>query len=63
MKILRHGEFKRFLCDACGCEFIAGKNEYTDCGFVFTATCPDCDCRANSAKTRIKDKESEEHKV
>lgn len=53
MKILVQGDLKhlnkikKFACDACGCVFLADKNEYRNVsnqhdGTIFTIECPCC---------------------
>ena len=55
MRILKHGNLKprKFICQSCGCEFIAEAHEYSTTmanGIILwhTADCPDC---ANSTTT------------
>ena len=42
MKVIRHGEVVRFKCAVCGCGYVAGINEVTNCGFYLRADCPEC---------------------
>lgn len=50
MKILKPGETIQFHCDACGCEFVAGKKEVVDCGFFMRIDCPQCGCEVHDKK-------------
>ena len=57
MKIIKHGTVAHFVCDVCGCEFIAGQedvsNFYTE-GARTSCDCPDCGSTAyavNNAKS------------
>lgn len=52
MKILKHGNLKprKFVCDQCGCEFVANAKEYSqythDGVTLWTySDCPECDAR------------------
>lgn len=54
MKILKHGNLKprKFICQDCGCEFVADISEYS----LYPGTawyysdCPDCDARIFDSK-------------
>ncbi len=46
MKILKHGKVNTFVCDVCGCSFVAAekecrKPEFTENKGIFVV-CPDC---------------------
>lgn len=52
MMILKHGNLKprKFVCDQCGCEFVANAKEYGQYTYkdkiLWTyADCPECDAR------------------
>jgi hypothetical protein len=52
MMILKHGNLKprKFVCDQCGCEFVANAKEYGQYKYegkvLWTyADCPECDAR------------------
>lgn len=46
MKIIKHGDLKLryFICNNCGCEFIADRSEYQTAasGDNFFVSCPEC---------------------
>lgn len=48
MKILKHGNLSKrlFVCDECGCEFVASRGEYGkffgENDFAFFCYCPEC---------------------
>lgn len=60
MMILKHGDPdrlrkpKNFTCDACGCVFVAERQEYTtrqvdyDGSTIYEAVCPDCHSKATT---------------
>ena len=51
MKITKHGRIVAFTCHSCGCAFYAGINECKNCGFFYSATCPDCGSERPESKT------------
>ena len=57
MKVIRHGEVVRFKCAVCGCRYVAGINEVTNCGFYLRADCPEC----GSWNKQYDGSEEEEH--
>ena len=42
MKITKSGEIYKFICEGCGCEYVAGVNEVRNCGFYVDTQCPEC---------------------
>ena len=46
MKILKHGNFesRKFICMACGCEFVADAREYSTSTYVDIVLWRRCDC-------------------
>lgn len=42
MLITKHGNVVRFVCEACGCEFVEAKKYTQECGFFIRASCPEC---------------------
>lgn len=56
MKILKHGVIYRFICAACGCEFVEGEKNVRNFGFShFKAACPMCGCLAEGEKELLVD--------
>lgn len=61
MKILKHGNLSKrlFVCDECGCEFVASRGEYDkffgENGFVFFCYCPECFCYCPECKGLVSD--------
>ena len=62
MRIIKHGNVMRFKCDACGCEFVANKDEckkqpkYSECMMTGTYEyyyhCPECGKRIQGHEVR-----------
>ena len=57
MIILKHGNLKKrkFLCQVCGCEFVANQNECYQITarrqiLWYEATCPDCNADTNTSE-------------
>lgn len=57
MEILKHGNLKRrkFVCDACGCEFVADIKEYyvyicDGVIILWYAYCPECDAKVTHSE-------------
>ena len=58
MKIISHGKTYEYICDGCGCRYVAGENEVTNCGFFFKSVCPECG--AENKYTKEMEKKTQE---
>jgi len=54
MLILKKGEILQFICQACNCEFVAGKNAVKNVDGNYYCKCPMCgaDCHTDESKQK-----------